>query len=190
MKFKRMEDYLFAVYLQQRVFTVKTVTAYRLAAVCFDSFASGKSRRIDYLDVARFHEWMLNKGYRRSVARNYSSFATTIARHWFPAGPWPKSHVTAVFLHADTPGTLEYAFAHEFTGRARRRVSGDDTRRRYGQTLKLFSEYVARPAALGDLEPRTVSVFLKWLRTRYRLGNWAVGHHAMRLGSLWHIVKV
>jgi hypothetical protein len=181
MKLETLESYLFTVYVHEKRLSSRTVGNLRFAARQFDAFA-GPIQTLDEGHVDRFREWLINHGKTMLTASAYRESAKTIARHWFPNGPW--GHVV-VFLDADVPGTLDCVFLRQFVHRNGRRVNDADTHRRYGQTFKLFTQFLGRPATLADLETRRVSEFLEWLKKTQRIGNWAVGHHAMRIGSLW-----
>ena len=62
----------------------------------------------------------------------------------------------------DVKGSLEQIFMNEYLPQ-RTRIGSVQTVRQYGRCLRLFGEFLERPAVLADLTDKSVGKFLRWL---------------------------
>jgi len=147
------------------ILTRATQRYYRSAAIQFDECHGQKiaMQDIDDAKLAKFRYWLLGRGYKNRSASDRVSAVRSMARDCLP-DRWPIEHgrVPLSWQVADVQGTLEQIFHSDYLPE-RTRIGSAQTIRQYGRCLRLFGEYLERPATLDDLTDKMVGSFLRWL---------------------------
>jgi hypothetical protein len=169
-----------------------TVTTYRrrVARFCEVLEAAVLIGEIDRPMLDRFEKEYVDEGGSGVGAKNIVGTVRRIVRDWNPerylAGSLNPRR-SGLFRHSSEPSTLD----HAFVTRRRRgcRIRSRRTVRQYGETIKLFGEFLGRPACRSDLCRQCVAGFLEWLTEARHSTNWTITNHAQRLDALTHLAS-
>jgi integrase len=169
-------------------FSASSKRFYRSSAMRFCTcFGKALSvREVTDAKLATFESWLLANGHKAKTASSIVSGVRSIARHWDPKR-WSiiRGRQTLSWHNADETGTLEKIFHDDYLPE-RTRIGSVQTIRQYGRCLRLFGEYLERPAVLADLTDKVVGTFLRWLVDHQGVKVHTANGYVKQIKAIWN----
>ena len=188
-----LRKYLDDVYIpekkQGKGLTDRTILFYRQAVNLLDRFHGAPILCCEVNDelLEKFVMSMVKRGLTFKTARSRAHNIKGIVRHWNPERfPLSLEHVGKPwFPEADDKSTLDHVFFKLYLPE-RMTITTDSTIAQYARALRLFGEFLGRPAKGEHLRDNTVGQFMRWLIDVQGVKATTANGYSKQIRALWN----